>query len=208
MTENASVFCAPSDSEIVRFVTETKPYICSACDHAGLKRADWDDVINAMALKFANRTINFNPNRGTKFSTYIYRIAYNCARDEVRRQHPERFQEMEDQDWELVADGHDHSNWFDAHDDNVVVTEALRRLVKEMRDHQKVELLVRYVLNGEKREKLADEYGVENDFVSLVKSRYLSRLQKTVRAVQKQDNAGTLVLSNTDISFLKPYMKW
>ena len=210
MTEKkASDFCTPSVSESVRLTNENTQYIYSACNRAGLRPSEWNYVKHTMTLRLADGTIKFNPNRGTKFSTYIFKIAYNFARDEVRRQHPELFQDMEYEDWELVADGgHDFDNWLDAHDDKVVVTEALRRLVKEMRDHQKVELLVRYVLNGEKREKLADEYGVENDFVSLVKNRYLPRLQKIVKDVQRQDFAGELVLSDTDISFLKPYMKW
>ena len=71
-----------------------------------------------------------------------------------------------------------------------------------------MEILVRFVLNGEKREELAEEYGVESDYISLVKTRYLPRLQKLVCEVKREDEEGNLRLSNTDISFLKPYLNW
>ena len=48
---------------------------------------------------------------------------------------------------------------------------------------------------------------MSDDFVSLVKNRWLPRLQKLVRDVIREDRDGRLKLSNTDIRFLKPYMK-
>ena len=77
---------------------------------------------------------------------------------------------------------------------------------KECRDTQKVEILLRYAVNGEERSELAEEYAVSEDFVSLVKTRWLPRLQKLVRKVMREDMEGELEFSNADIRFLEPYM--
>lgn len=115
---------------------------------------------------------------------------------------------MDDKEWGTVHDEHDDYSHAVAGDKQVIGEKALRRLTSETRDKTKVEILVRSVLNGEKREELAEEYGVEGDYVSPVKTRYLPRLQKLVGEVMKEDEEGKLTLSNTDISYLKPYLNW
>ena len=198
-----------TDLEIANFINDYKPNIYGACKHAKLNRSLWDVVLNTVAIKFAVGKITaYNPTLGTKYSTYIFEIARNCAVDERKRQHAERFHEMEEKGWEQIADGHDCDSRTNADDEKQIVTEALKRFVKEMHDMTKAEILVRYAINGEKREKLAEEYGVQYDFISLVKTRYMKRLQVIAKEVLKQDEAGKLKLSDTDISFLKPYMKW
>ena len=92
-------------------------------------------------------------------------------------------------------------------DEKFVVTEALKRLVAEMHDKTKAEILVRFAINAETREDVARAYRVSPDYVSLVKTRYITRLQNFVRDVMKADEAGRLKLSDTDICFLHPYMK-
>ena len=63
-----------------------------------------------------------------------------------------------------------------------------------------------YAVNGEERAKLAEEFCVSDDFVSLMKNRWLPRLQKQVHEVIREDRDGKLKSSNTDIRFLRPYM--
>ena len=77
-----------------------------------------------------------------------------------------------------------------------------------MKDKKTLEILVRFVVNRENREGLAREYGVENDYVSVVKTRYLKLFQALVGNVMREDEEGKLRFSNNDISFLEPYMKW
>lgn len=127
----------------------------------------------------------------------------------IRRQHPERVQDLDDKGWEQVGDGYESHYATEEKDERLLVKEGVRRLAKEMKDKTKLVLLLRYGLNDEDREALAKEYGVANDFVSLVKTRWLHRLQKHVREVLREDEAGELVLGDdSEIAFLKPYMKW
>ncbi len=195
-----------TNAEIKNFINDYKGIIFQACKTACLRSSDCEIVLNNVAMKFAEGQIEFDPTLVTKYSTYIYQVAKNCATDEIRRQHPERFQNMEDNDWECIADRHDGYGMTEADDETLVVKEALKRLVKEMHDKTKVEMLVRFVINGEERQDLANEYQVDVDYISLVKTRYLPRLRKLVKEVLKEDEAGILRPSKTDISFLKPYM--
>ena len=194
-----------TNSEIVRFEKEFKLVIFSACKAAGLRRCDWEGVVNEMLLKYAMGLMEYDPTRGAKASSYYYKIARNKAKDFIRKQ--QRFVELDDNEMEHVLDEHEPISQAEIEDEWLIVTEAIRRLVKEMRDKTKVEILIRYVLNKENREDLAEEYGIDDDDVSLVKTRYLPRLQKLVKEVLKEDEEGRLKRSKTDISFLKPYMK-
>ncbi len=196
-----------TDAEIENFINNYKGVIFQACKAACLRSSDYETVLNNVAMKFAEGRIEFNPARGAKFSTYIYLVAKNCARDEMRWQHTERFQEMEDNDWERIADRRDDYGKGEADDKTLVVKEALKRLVKEMHDKTKVEMLVRFVINGEERQDLANDFQVDVDYISLVKTRYLPRLQKLMKEVLKEDGEGRLKLTKTDISFLEPYMR-
>ena len=193
-----------TNSKIVRFEKEFKLVIFSACKAAGLRRCDWEGVVNEMLVKFSWGRIEYDTSRGAKATSYYYRIAKNVALDECRKQ---RLVELDDNEMEHVLDEHEPISQAEIEDEWLIVTEAIRRLVKEMRDRAKVEILIRYVVNKEKREDLAEEYDIDNDDVSLVKTRYLPRLQKLVKEVLKEDEEGRLKRSKTDISFLKPYMK-
>ena len=200
-----------TESEIVDFINENKPIIFKAFNKAGLNHCEWDYALNTLLLKFAQGKIVFDKERGTKKSTYIFTIAYNTARDVVRQQHWERYEDLDDKKgWEGIRDEHYcPRRQQKAEDEKLVVKEALRRFYREMKDRTKIELLVRYVINGEKRTDLAKEYHVREDFVSLIQTRFLPKLQKLVKRVLKEDERGELKLGDTkEISFLKPYMKW
>ena len=93
---------------------------------------------------------------------------------------------------------------WEKNNERIIVVEAFRRLVAECRDRQKAQILLRYVVNGEDRTRLANELEVTNDYVSLVENRWLPRLQKLVREILREDQDCMLQFSKTDIGFLKP----
>ncbi len=203
----ASVDFVHTDSEIVRFIKDYKLIIYKACEKARLNRCDWEIVESEMALKYAYGRINYDPAHGVKDTTYVFAIALNAAHDQMRSRHPERFQEMEDKDWDSIADKYDkYKQREEAKDDKVIVIEALRRLVSKCHDKKKIEILLRNVIEETDRTQLAEEYGVTNDYISGVKNRWLPRLQELVKEVQKEDQKGKLKFSHIDIHFLKPYM--
>ena len=196
-----------TDSEIVRFIKDYRLIIYKACKTANLNRCDWENVESEMALKYASGRINYDPARGFKDTTYVFAIALNVARDQMRSRHPERFQEMEDKDWNSIADKLDRHKQREAVDDKVIVMEALRRLVKKCQDKKKIEILLRYVVEKTDRTQLAEEFGVTADYISGVKNRWLPCLQELVKEVQKEDQEGNLKFSNVDLHFLQPFMK-
>ena len=194
-----------TNSEIVRFEEDYKLIIFSACKAAGLRRCDWESVESEILLKYSMGLMEYDSTRGAKASSYYYMIAWCKARDFIRKQR--RLVELDDNEMEHVFDEHEPIVQTEIENERLMVTEAIRRLVKDMRDKTKVEILIRYVLSKENREDLAEEYDIDNDDVSLVKTRYLPRLQKLVKEVLKEDEEGRLKRSKTDISFLKTYMK-
>ncbi len=198
--------CVHSNAEIVRFDKEYRLVIFQACKAATLRRCDWEAVENLVLEKYAQGRIEYDPMRKEKPTSYYYAIARNCAIDEVRKQ---RFAALDEKLEAGIRDEHERFTMMEKEDEKKIVVEAFKRLAMECRDRQKVQILLRYVVNGEERTRLAEEFGVTDDFVSLVKNRWLPRLQKLVREVMQEDANGKLRFSTDDIRYLKPYMmKW
>ena len=192
--------------DVAQVYKNYKPVVYRACSDVNLRRCDWDVVLNNVAIKFAEGRVSYDASRGAKPTTYFYQVALNCAKDEIRRQHPERLKEMEEKDWNSIDDERDNHAQLNESDKKFVVMEALRRLFMKVQDKIKFELLVKYLFNGESREKLASEYNVTVDYVSLQKTRYLPQLQSLVKEVWQEDEEGRLKLTSVDTSFLKPYI--
>ena len=91
-----------TDSEIVRFIEDYKLIIYKACKDAWLRKCDWEIVESDMAIKFAQGRIEYDPTRGVKASSYYYKIAWNCAKDQIRKDL--RFVELDDKEIEHVLD--------------------------------------------------------------------------------------------------------
>ena len=196
--------CVHSNDEVVRFDKEYRLVVFQACKDAMLRRCDWEAVENMVLEKYAQGRIEYDPTKKAKPTSYYYAIAKNCAIDMLRKQ---RFVELDDNAEAEIRDEHDQFAMMESEDEKGIVEEAFKRLAVECRDQQKVQILLRYAVNGEERANIAQEFCVSDDFVSLVKNRWLPRLQKLVREVIREDRDGRLKLSNTDIRFLKPYMK-
>ena len=196
--------CVHSNDEVVRFDKEYRLVVFQACKDAMLRRCDWEAVENMVLEKYAQGRIEYDPTKKAKPTSYYYAIAKNCAIDMLRKQ---RFVELDDNAEAENRDEHDQFAMMESEDEKRIVEEAFKRLAVECRDQQKVQILLRYAVNGEERANIAQEFCVSDDFVSLVKNRWLPRLQKLVREVIREDRDGRLKLSNTDIRFLKPYMK-
>lgn len=197
--------CVHSNAEVVRFEKEYRSVIFQACKDAMLRRCDWETVESLVLEKYAQGKIEYNPTKKAKPTSYYYAIARNCAIDEIRKRH--RLVELDDKSEDELHDEHDQFAMMAREDEKEIVKEAFKRLAMECRDRQKVQILLRYVVNGEDRARLAEELEVTEDYVSLVKNRWLPRLQKLVCEVVREDRDGKLKFSNTDIRFLKPYMK-
>ena len=191
------------NAEIVRFDKDYKLVIFQACKDAKLRCCDWEAVKNLVLEKYAQGRIEYDPARGTKPTTYYYVVAFHCAKDELRKQ---RFVELDSKLEAEIRDEHDLFAMIEKKDEQRIVVEAFKRLAMECRDKQKLQILLRYVVNGEARTRLAEEFGVTDGFVSLVKSRWLPRLQKLVRQVIQEDRDGKLNFHKNDLRYLKPYM--
>ena len=195
--------CVHSNDEVVRFDREYRLVVLQACKDAMLRRCDWEAVENMVLEKYAQGRIEYNPTKKAKPTSYYYAIARNCAIDMLRSQ---RFVELDDKAEAEIRDERDQFAMMESEDEKRIVEEALKRLAVECRDRQKIQILLRYAVNGEERANIAQEFRVSDDFVSLVKNRWLPRLQKLVRKVIQGDRDGKLKFSNTDIRFLRPYM--
>ena len=208
MAKKVSAVYVKSNEEVCNFIEENKLVMFNAFRKAGLNRCDWEIALNDMARKFAEGKVNYDPNhkQGASMTTYVYTIAKNCALDMIRAQDNVV---LDDETWESIRDTRNSFGQIDTENAVVLVKEAFRRLAKDCRDKKKVEMLLRYVVNQEERVGLAEEYGVEFDYLSLVKNRWLPRLQQYVREVLREDEEGKLKLGDfSEINFLKPYMNW
>ena len=120
-----------SNAEIENFIKENELIIYKGCslaywNNTTLRRADWDIVKDTVALKFANGTLNYNPSKNVKYSTFLCTVAKNCAIDEIRRQHPERVQDLDDKGWERVGDGYESHYATEEKDERILVKEGVR----------------------------------------------------------------------------------
>jgi len=196
-----------SDSEIARFIENYKLIIYSGCKNARLARCHWDIVLNEMAFRFATGKLECDPARVAKYTRFIAIVAGNCARDVKREQRKDIFQNLEDKEWDDIASSHGFHCQTAKEDIQFVIRESLKRLAEECRDKKKIQILVRYILNKESRESLAEEYGVDEDYVSVVKNRWYDIWKILIRRVIRDDYDGALKLSKTDISSLEKFLK-
>lgn len=188
------------------FYGRYRALILKSCVNSGLGISDAEDVVQEMLIMYNNGQFKFDPARG-RFSSYVYMKAHYCALDMKRKMHSDRQQDMEDRDWEQIPDEHDAQHRLDQSDDELIVAEALKRLVKDTRDHSKIEILVRYVLKKGDREELARAFRMTADNISVVKNRYLERLQRFCREVMKDDYEGKLRLSKAEIEDLRKSLR-
>ena len=207
-----------SEREVEQFLNNYRWLMESACTAAGmrprLKTPDGkvgtdlerDEVIEEVVIKYATGKWKYDPSTGTKESTYVYMKAYYTAKTHLSRRPPEPNDE-----WDKIDESSRRVFSNTRNDAQFVFREALNRLALEC-GREQLEILVRFVLAEEDRQKLAEEYsrgGKANaDRVSVIKNRWLPRLLMHAKCVVKEDEEGTLKLSPNRIAFLKPYIKW
>ncbi|MBQ7178330.1 MAG: hypothetical protein IJS08_13020 [Victivallales bacterium] len=197
----------PSNHDIKVFIEKFSGIIDAACESAGMPAHDRDLVINIIAYKYSLGKIVFSSEYDNKESTYIYRIAYNAAIDEMRGPRRQNKVKLDDnmEDNNLVDMQRGYSS-LESEDECFVTREALNRLALRC-DKRTMVILVRYGL-GEKREDLAKEYKERPNYISLVKNHWGKRYDAIRNMVLHEDEEGTLKLSPDRIDFLKPYLEW
>ena len=195
-----------TNSEIKTWLDKLKPTIIMGCINAKLPSIDFRCVISNVAIKYATGKIKYDPTRGAKESTHLYRIAYNEACD-YRRKFYDRSVGFEEGEKERIPDTVKFAPTSARLDVHFLVREALNRLAREC-VQESLEILVRSVILQEKREELAQIYGKQPDYISLVKTRYHQRLQHHFRAALREDRQGVLKPSANRIEFLKPFLPW
>ena len=188
-------------------VLDNKDLCNSACYAAGLSRSYCEDVFQEVCIKAANGKLHFDETRGVKQSTYIFYVFRNTAADLRRKLHGETSVDPEDVIFGSLTSASQHSRGYKDEDGQFVMREALNRLVVES-DERTVELLVRYALLDEDREALAEEFQMQPNNVSVLKSRWWPRLVGIGKAVVREDLDGSLKASPNRLDFLKPYLKW
>lgn len=192
----------PSNHDIKVFIEKFSGIINAACEGAGMPEYDCASVISIVAQKFSLGKIVFSAEHGNKESTYIYRIAYNAAIDEMRNTRRHNNVKLDD----TMVDTRRGYSRLENEDEQFVTREALNRLALKC-DQRTMVLLVRYGL-GESREDLAKEYKERPNYISLVKNHWGRRYDAIRNMVWHEDEEGTLKLSPDRIGFLKPYLTW
>lgn len=213
-----------SDEEIKKFMKDYKGLVYDACTQAGMPapfNKEWGDldreeVFQNVILKKATGKWYYDSARGTKESSYVYKVAYREALTHLyRRGHLKGETVLTDEEWQTIA-AKTPRKYNSTADARLVFREGLNRLAQEKKcGRDQLEVLVRYMLvdSDDKayRAKLAQEYGYRNaDSVSVIANRWFPRLMSHARNVVLEDLDGRLVIS-TDyhkISFLKPYLEW
>ena len=207
-----------SEREVEQFLNNYRWLMESACTAAGMhprtKTPDGkvgadierNEVIEEVVIKYATGKWKYDPSKGTKESTYVYMKAYYTAKTRLSRRPPEPNDE-----WDKIDESSRREFSYTRNDARFVFREALNRLALEC-GREQLEILARFVLAEEDREKLAEEYshgGKANaDRVSVIKNRWLPRLLMHAKSVVREDEEGILKLSPNRIAFLKPYIKW
>lgn len=209
-TASATPKWIKNNTEVEEFYNDSEytNVIYNACWKNGLDRSRWDEVRNTVAIKFGQGKLKYDPTRGATLTTFIFTVAENAALSLLRSQHSDLFQDKDEAFLEKIGKEYKSCRMTEKEDDLLLVREALRRLHEKTGNKRNLEILLRYVVNGEKREVLAREYGVTADQVSLVKHRLLPQFQHYLEEVIKEDEQGRLRIGNiSKINFLIRFLK-
>lgn len=209
-TASATPKWIKNNAEVEEFYNDSEytNVIYNACWKNGLDRSRWDEVRNTVAIKFGQGKLKYDPTRGATLTTFIFTVAENAALSLLRSQHSDLFQDKDEAFLEKIGKEYKSCRMTEKEDDLLLVREALRRLHEKTDNKRNLEILLRYVVNGEKREVLAREYGVTADQVSLVKHRLLPQFQHYLEEVIKEDEQGRLRIGNiSKINFLIRFLK-
>ena len=209
-----------SNAEIMAFAQEFEGLIRSVCSKLGLPASHTDkpgqnllceEVMQEVLILFGTGRLKFDPSKGAKESTFIYKVAKNVALS-LRRK-PKSWVDMPDEDMDVERErnnsGYRARHDYTLDDCRFIFREAIARLAEEC-SREILEALVRFVLLEEDRSALAREYGYRTaDGLSVLKNRWWPRLTAHVRNVVMEDAKGVLKPAPTNrIGFLKRFVKW
>ena len=209
-----------SDAEIIAFAQKYKDIIMSVCSKLGLpasysnksgENLQREEVMQEMQILVGTGRLKYDPSKGAKESTFIYKVAKNVVLSLRRR--PKSWVDMPDEDMDMVREKNDDGYYghhdYALDDCRFFFREAIARMAEEC-SPEVLEALVRFVLLEEDRSALAREYGYRSaDGLSVLKTRWWPRLMAHVRNVVMEDAKGALKPAPTKrIEFLKRFVKW
>ncbi len=200
-----------SDREVREFQKKYIGLILKACESVGLPDYDTSAVIQDIMIKFGQNRLGFKEGHDSKakFTSYLFRVAQNQARDILRKKRNQHYVDMEgdEEKFESVVGGSEDKYAYEQEDGRVLIREALRRLMKDC-SQRTLEILARNVISEEQTDALAEEYEMGRNNVSVIKTRWLPLLEAYLKQVNDEDMAGELKMSSEQVDFLKKFVHW
>lgn len=121
-------------------------YLLSIALRQGLRREDALEVVNDVFHKVILRLNDFNPNRGCKFTTWLYKIATNSAIDKLRKTKQSSFEEefqLIDEKSIRIEDGSSQRSDCPASEGSRLSTSLLIEVLDELSETDRILLLER-----------------------------------------------------------------
>lgn len=196
-----------SNREVTDFIKEYKNTIYKACSFTPLREADWDVVLNRVALKFARGRLVYDPSKAS-MKTFVFTVAKNDALNEWRKSKPHRLLVFEPEILSATPSGTtlslDGENTVELsellrlgldsdlsrEDCWVRINEALNRLSTECRNPNRIPIFIRHVFFRERRDAVAKRFNVSANTVSLTSTRLLPRLQRHLKTIAEEEAKG------------------
>lgn len=196
-----------SNREITDFIKQYKNTIYRACGFSPLREADWDVVVNAVALKFARGKLVHDPAKAS-MKTFVFTVAKRQALNEWRKSKPHRLLIVAPEtmsstpgDTSLILDGENtvelsvllHSGLdgdLSREDCWLRINEALYRLSTECRNPNRIPILIRHAFFRERRDAVAKRFNVSANTVSLIKNRLMPRLNNHLKTIAEEEAKG------------------
>lgn len=122
-----------------KLVDKYSEYLLSVAFKKGLIREDAIEVINEVFYKVILHINDFDPNRGCKFTTWLYTIAQNSIIDKLRKANQTSFKEKTIQ----ISEGNWQRSDCPKSENNILSTSLLLEVLDDLGENEKTLLLER-----------------------------------------------------------------
>ena len=175
-----------SNREVADFIAKYKKTIYDACNQKGLPKADWDGVVNEVALKYACGKLKYDKSKKTKDTTFVFTVAAREAIDAWKSYQPHIFTATapEKLPGKIVP-----KDKLSREEVRLLVNEALNRLAANHTPGQ-MDVFIGYVIYGKPVDFVAKVCNVRPNYVSQIKGRLLPEFQRLVKTILEEDEKG------------------
>ena len=195
-----------SEAEILDFEHKYKKYIHSVLRKNNVDEHSSNILYDDILIKFSQGMLEYNPENGNKYETYLFRITQNMATDffRERKRHNERYTEVTETNTSTLFDL-SHGTGIDFEYFRAIAIETLKRLYKaNASKKENLEIFTKRCFADVPLEQLSADYNRKKNEISLIVSRLHKKYKAIFDEVVEEMDSEQMKQSNISIDFLSP----